>query len=449
MRVSFNQGLYMKKNNCTFSGSSTEKNVSSLINTDRMVDSFISMAKIDTGSKEKFAEKGIIPSTDKQKVFANILIEKLNKLGLSEINMDDHYIVTATLDSNIEKNSPVVGLLAHMDTNEDAPTGPVKPIIRDYKSGDIKLTKAISIPANDLKDYQNQKIITTNGKTLLGADDKAGIAEILEAINVFKENPNLKHPKIRIAFTPDEETGEGALKFNIKSFGADVAYTIDGKSPHEIEDESFNAFNPKFTVEGHNIHTGYAKDKMINSVRITNWILSKLPENEIPEKTEEREGFFHLHSIKGDESKTKVEMLIRDHDYDTAVKRVELLKDIIEQARKIFGCKIVFDPNQKYLNMKTKIDELPEVIEYAKEGIEKSGLKPKTIAIRGGTDGSYLSLNGLLTPNLGAGSHNFHSKTEFLPIEEMKKCTENIINIMAVWAEKSKEIMPKILARRM
>jgi len=419
-----------------------------LINVDRMVDFFVRIAKVDTGSKESLAEKGVIPSSENQKILANVLVGKLEALGLTDVYLDEHFVVTATLASNIGNDAPVIGLLAHMDTSFDVPTGPVKPLIHDYNGGDLKLTPKVVIQADDLKKYKGQKIITTNGKTLLGADDKAGIAEIIEAISVFKENPQLRHPNIRIAFTPDEETGMGATKFDIKRFGADVAYTIDGDLPSVIENESFNAFNPEIVINGKNVHTGYAKGKMINSVKVANWIIGKLPKNETPEMTSGRQGFFHVNEIKGNTTKTTMKMLVRDHDFDIANQRIDLLKKLIEQAQEKFGCIISFNPKEKYRNMKSEIDKLPEVVDYAKEGIKKSGLIPETVAIRGGTDGSHLSLHGLLTPNLGAGGHNFHSKSEFLPVEEMKKCAENIVNIMIVWAEKSKEVMPKLLLRR-
>lgn len=448
MRVTFNQDISMRKNNYSFAGSNQNSNISSFINTDRMVDSFISIAKVGTGSNEKLAEKGVIPSTAGQKVLANILVTNLKTLGLTDVNIDEHSLVTATLEGNIGENSPVIGLLAHMDTSQDAPNKNVKPKIHDYKGGDLKLTKSAIISADDLKNYIGQKIITSSGSTLLGADDKAGIAEILEAVKVFQEHPELKRPKIKIAFTPDEETGMGIDKFDIKKFGADIAYTIDGDLPQVIENESFNAFNPEIVIKGKNAHCGYAKGKMIDSLEVANWIRNKLPKNQTPRTTEGKQGYFYFEKMNGTAAKTTINMLVRDHDYEKAKGRIAFLQEIIREAQEKFKCVITFNPKERYHNMKEEIDKFPEVLEYAKEGMKRSGLIPKTVAIRGGTDGSNLSLRGLPTPNLGAGGQNFHSKTEFLPISDMVKCTANILNTMIVWAENAKKVMPKILSRR-
>lgn len=448
MQVNLSQNILAGKNNYNFKGANlSPSNISSFINTDRMVDSFISMAKVDTGSNEALAETKT-PSTDGQKKMARMLEEELKKLNLKDIEVNEHSIVTATLESNIGNDSPVVGLLAHMDTSSDAPTSNISPQILDYKGGDIKLSEGTIIPAKDLGNYIDQKIITSDGKTLLGADDKAGIAEILEAVKVFQEHPELKHPKIRIAFTPDEETGMGIDKFDIKRFSADVAYTIDGDLPHIIENESFNAFNPEIIIKGISSHCGYAKDKMINSIKVANWIMDKLPKNQAPETTEKKQGYYHVDEIHGTVSETKMNMLVRDHNFEKAKYRMTFLQEIIRKAQEKFKCEITCNPKERYHNMKEKLDEFPEAVKYAKEGVKLSGLIPKTVAIRGGTDGSHLSLQGLPTPNLGAGGHNFHSKSEFLPIEEMIKCTENIVNILTVWAENAKKVMPKIIARR-
>lgn len=447
MRVGLVQSSLARKNNYNFTGSSQSVDVSSLINTDRVVDSFIKMAKIDSGSNEALAET-VTPSTDGQKVMAKMLKEELQKIGLSEVEMDEHSIVTATLDSNIGKNSPVVGLLAHVDTSPDAPSININPQIHDYRGGDIKLLEDTVIPAKDLEKYIGQKIITSDGRTLLGADDKAGIAEILEALKVFKENPELKHPKLRIAFTPDEETGMGTAHFDIKKFGADVAYTVDGDLPHVVENESYNAFNPEVIIKGKSAHCGDAKGKMINATSVGVWIKNKLPKNQTPETTSGRQGYFHIDKFSGDVSEVKLNMLVRDHNYKKALKRVDFLGNIFKKAEKKFGCKITWDPKEVYRNMGDKIKEFPEVMDYTMKGVAITGFRPEKKAIRGGTDGSHLSLSGLLTPNLGAGGLNFHSKAEFLPVSSLKKCTENIINILAVWAENSAKVMPKILSRR-
>lgn len=450
MKINFNPAFSKKSCDYTFKGSTKPASidVSNFINTERMVDSFINLAKIDSGSNEELAEKKT-PSSDGQKKVASVLKKELEKIGLTDIKMDEYSIVTATLESNIGE-SPVVGLLAHMDTSPDAPSKSIQLQINDYKGGDIALKESTVVPAKKLEPYIGQKIITSDGTTLLGADDKAGIAEILESLRVFKEHPELKHPKIRIAFTPDEEVGMGTEHFDIKKFGADVAYTVDGDLPHIIEDESFNAFNPEIIIKGKSTHCGAAKeDGMINSIKVANWIINKLPKNQAAETTEKKQGYYHVDAISGNVSETKMNMLVRDHNYERAKLRVAFLQDIVKQAEKKFHCEISFDPKERYHNMKQEIKEFPEVVNFAKEGLKRSGLTPQIKAIRGGTDGSELSLKGLLTPNLGAGGQNFHSKSEFLPVEDMKKCTSNILNTLIVWAEKSKKVMPKILARRM
>lgn len=417
-----------------------------LIKEDRITDTFVRLAKMDSGSNEVMAEKQI-PSTVEQKCIANWLKSDLEKLGLKDIAVDEHFFVTATLESNIEK-APVIGLLAHMDTSPDAPNKGVKPQINDYKGGDIVLKEGTTISAKDLKAYVGQKVITSDGTTLLGADDKAGIAEILETLNVLKENPDIKHPQIKVAFTPDEETGMGIKSFDIKKFGADIAYTVDGDLPQVVENESFNAFNPEINIKGNNVHCGYAKGKMINALSVGSWIQEQLPKDQLPETTEGRQGYYHVNQINGDVGQTNMKMLVRDHDYNKAVERVNFLKDIVDKAKDKFHCDIEFNPKEMYRNMGDKIKEFPELMQYTLEGVSRSQLKPETKAIRGGTDGCHLSLNGLRTPNLGAGGLNFHSKAEFLPVQNLTKCTENILNILSVWAEKASEVMPKILALR-
>jgi len=448
MQIKFKQQSLIPTYQCNFQGKKRER-VANLINEDRMVDSFINLTKVDTGSKEKIAEKGVIPSTNGQRVLAELLAGKLKELGLADVHIDEHSILTATLGSNIGDESPVIGLLAHLDTSEDVPNKNVKPQVHNYKGGDIKLKGNTVISVSDLEKYVGQRVITSNGKTLLGADDKAGIAEILEVMNIYKENPHLKHPKIRIAFTPDEETGVGIKKMDIKQFGADLAYTIDGDLPQIVENGSFNAFNPEIIIKGKNTHSGYAYNKMINSIKIAQSFINKLPKNQSPETTKGKQGYFHVEGIQGSAEKTTINMLVRDFNYEKVKKRVSFVEELAKKIQNKYPqCTITVDPKEKYHNMKEKLDEFPEVVEYAKKGVQRSSLKPETKLIRGGTDGSQLSLKGLLTPNLGAGGHNFHSKSEFLPIDEMKKCVENIVNIMFVWAENSKKVMPKILLRR-
>ncbi len=451
MRVNFNTGSRVRRtgSNLNFSGiKSIPVNVAQLINENRVVDTFIKLAKIDSGSNEELAETRT-PSTDGQKDVAKFLKKELEQIGLKDIELDKHSILTATLESNIGE-SPVIGFLAHMDTSPDAPSNGVKPQIQNYEGGDIVLKEGATIPANQLEAYIGQKIITSDGTTLLGADDKAGIAEILEALKIFKEHPELKHPKLRIAFTPDEETGMGTEHFDIKKFGADFAYTVDGDLPEVIENESFNAFNPVVTIHGKNTHLGYAKASgQIDSIEAATWFMTKLPLSQKPRNTEGKQGYYFVEKIVGDPSLTIMNMVVRDHNYQKELKRIEYLKSLLKQTEEKYHCKAEIDPKPRYRNMGDKIKEFPELLKYTKEGILRSGLIPKLKAIRGGTDGSDLSLKGLLTPNLGAGGQNFHSKCEFLPIRDMNKCCENIVNIVMVWAEKSKKVMPKILARRM
>jgi len=450
MYLNTNHFNTVQNNKINFQGTKKAQNISpaNFINTDRMVDSFVNMAKVDTGSNEELAEKRT-PSTPGQTKFAKQLEKQLNKMGLSDIKLDEHSILTATLNGNIGENSPVIGLIAHMDTSPDAPNKNVQPKIHDYKGGDIKLAEDAIIPAEDLKDCVGSKVITSDGKTLLGADDKAGIAEILEAMNIYKEHPELKHPTIRIAFTPDEETGTGVDSFDIKKFGADVAYTIDGDKPNLIESKTFNAFNPEIIIKGHNTHPGYAYNKMINSIEVANSFINSLPKKQTPTTTKGTQGYYHVANINGTEEGTNISMLVRDFDYEKAQKRIEYLKETAAKIQvKYPGCSIQVDPNEKYKNMEESIKQFPEVVNFAKLGVKRSGISPKVVGVRGGTDGSELSLRGLLTPNLGAGGRNFHSRTEFLPIDDMKKCTENIINILSVWAEKAPSIMAKLISRR-
>ncbi|MEI8389325.1 MAG: peptidase T [bacterium] len=454
--------MKIQDNNFVYSNTRTKlsfkglKNASSLINSARMTDQFIKMAKIDTGSNEVKAENGQIPSTPCQIEFANKLATELRQMGLTEVEVDKHGILTATLQSNIKnsKNLPVIGLIAHIDTNEDVPTGPVNPKIhKNYQNGNILLENGVKITENELKIHKGEDIITSDGKTLLGSDDKSGIAEIIEILNVYKENPEIKHTKIRIAFTPDEETGMGADKFDIKKFGADVAYTIDGGKPEEIESETFNAYNPEIKITGKNVHPGYAHGIMINALKIAAKFITKLPEDEAPETTKGREGFFHAFDINGNEESTTIKMLVRDFDGKKAEERVKFVESLAKQLEKENPqSSITVKPNYKYGNMKQKLEELPEVITFAKEAIQNNGLIPEELPIRGGTDGSNLTLRGLLTPNLGAGMNNIHSKNEFVTIQDMSKCAANILNIVDVWTNKALSneggIVDKINQRR-
>lgn len=437
MRLESNFGV-QNLNKMSFKGNNS---VLSLINEKRMADTFIKIAKIDTMSKENATS---FPSSEGQKKLAKVLAEELKQIGVEDINIDEHHVVTATLSGNIP-DAPVIGLFAHMDTSDGAPSNNVQPQVhKNYQGGDIKLKDNTVIPASDLKSHIGHDIITSDGTTLLGADDKAGIAEILEVLRVYKENPALKHPQIKVAFTPDEETGEFIDNFNIKTFGANAAYTIDGGAPESFETSTFNAHNLNIEITGHNVHPGSAKNKMINAVKLAADFIKALPDDESPEKTEGYEGYYHVSEIEGQEGKTKMKMLVRDFDYDKSLERVENVKKLAEKIEAEHpGSKITVQSKEMYQNMKNYLDKFPEVIEYALEGIRRTGLVPKQKPIRGGTDGSQLTLKGLPAPNMGTGMNNYHGKNEFISIQDMKTCTANIINTMTVWAEKTLEKVKK------
>lgn len=414
------------------------------VNEERLKNLFIKMAEVDTGSCEN-TKSGIAPSTKKQVEFAKkVLVKVLKKMGLKDVKLDKTGTVTAYLKGNI-KNDLTLGLIAHMDTSEQAPTGVVKPQIHEYKEGDIVLSGGTTIDKCDLEPYKNHTIITSDGTTLLGADDKAGIAEILEAINVLIEHPEIERPNIKIAITPDEEIGEGVTNFDIKKFNVNVAYTVDGSEVDNVESETFNAFNPEITIVGVPVHCGYAYGKMVNAIEVASAIMNKIPKDELPESTKDREGYYHVDSINGSVNEVTMKMLVRDFDFEQAKARIEFLRKIILEVENDYkGCKITLKENEKYHNMKEKLMELPEVIEYAKEAIRRSGMQPKEPVVRGGTDGAMLTLRGLLTPNLGTGGVNFHSKKEFVSLQIMKKSSENVLNLVNVWALNANEISKKL-----
>lgn len=409
------------------------------INQQRLEDTFIRLAKTDTNSCEEKAEKDIHPSTEGQVLLGKDLAKELEEIGLSEININEHGLVTATFESNMEQKAPTVGVFAHLDTSEDAPSKDIRPIIhRNYQGGDINLEEGTKIDAETLKPHIGEDVITSDGKTLLGADDKAGIAEILEALRVFKENPHLEHPKIRVAFTPDEETGSYIKKFNVKSFGADIAYTVDGEAPHIIDTETFNAVNGTLKIKGVSIHPGEAYGKMVNSIEVANQFMNGLPKDQTPSTTKDREGFYHVEEIEGKTGETKVKFLVRDFDAEGIKKRREFVEGLVKKIQdENPKAQVSLELKERYKNMKEYIKAVPDVIEYAKEGLRRSGLIPQEAFVRGGTDGSNLTINGLPTLNLGAGGKNFHSKAEFTTTQSLVKCTENILNILAVIAEKA------------
>jgi tripeptide aminopeptidase len=406
------------------------------------VDRFLNYVKIDTQSDP---ESTSFPSTEKQKDLAKILVKELQELGLTDAAMDENGYVFATLPGNTDADVPTIGLISHLDTSPDVSGKDVKTLLhKNYQGGDIQLgDSGVVIKADENPDLQKQighDIITADGSTLLGADDKAGIAEILDAVNYFVQNPDEKHGTIKVGITPDEEVGKGADFFDVKKFGADFAYTIDGESAGEVEDETFCADSVVLTIHGVNVHPGYAKDKMINSIKIASHIIEQLPKHTLsPETTSGREGYVHPHSITGNEEKTVIKFLIRSFTVDGLKTKENLLREISQDVFSHFPkAKYDFEVIEYYRNMKYKLDEEPRVMQYALEAVQRAGLTPIQHAIRGGTDGARLSYMGLLTPNIFAGGHNFHSRQEYVAIQDMYKAVDVIVNLVKIWEEKSR-----------
>ena len=407
-----------------------------------IIERFISYVTIDTQSDPSSTST---PSTEKQWDLARKLTEELNSMGLEEVSIDENSYVMATLPSNVEHHVPVIGFVAHFDTTPDFSGTNVKPqIIEDYNGGDIVLNKEKNIVLSpdyfeDLLQYKGQTLITTDGTTLLGADDKAGITEIMMALKYLKEHPEVKHGKIRICFTPDEEIGRGAHKFDVEKFGAEWAYTMDGSQIGELEYENFNAAEAIVTVHGRSVHPGYAKDKMINSIYIAQDFINSLPRLESPEHTEGRQGFFHLSDIKGDVEETKLEYIIRDHDKEHFEARKQMMQDLAQEICSQYGSNCVeVAIRDQYFNMREKVEPVMHIVDLAEEAMNAIGIKPIIKPIRGGTDGAQLSFKGLPCPNIFAGGHNFHGKFEYVPVESMQKAVEVIVKITELTAERFK-----------
>jgi len=407
------------------------------------LDRFLNYVKYDTQSDE---ESESYPTTEKQKELSKRLVQELQELGLQDIEMTDWGYVFATLPSNVDHDVPVIGFISHVDTSPDVSGKDVNPVIHEnYQGTDIVLPKdtsqVIEFDMNPfLKNSIGHDIITTDGTTLLGADDKAGIAEIMGAITYLVENPEIKHGKIRISFTVDEEVGRGTEKFDVKAFGADFAYTLDGETVGEVEDETFCADTAIIKIAGVNVHPGYAKDKMINGIKIAADLIEQLPKDGLsPETTEKKEGYLHPHSIKGAVEDTEVVFLVRDFTVEGLKEKEDYLQKLCDGLNEKYApAEVKMEIKESYRNMKYKIDEHPEVVEYAIEAVKRSGIEPIRNIIRGGTDGARLSYDGLLTPNVFTGGHNFHSKKEFISIQDMEKAVETIINLVQIWVEKSK-----------
>ncbi len=404
-----------------------------------LVERFFDYISYDTQSDE---ETNMTPSTPGQMVFVKHLKEELEKMGLEEITLDDNGYLMASLPSNTDKTVPTVGFIAHVDTAPDMSGKHVNPrIVTDYDGNDIVLNQEQGIvlsPADfpELKDYIGQDLIVTDGTTLLGADDKAGIAEIVTAVAYLQAHPEIKHGKIRIAFNPDEEIGKGAHKFDVERFGCEFAYTMDGGEIGELEYENFNAAYAKVTIKGRNVHPGSAKHKMVNSIRVAANFIEMLPRWETPEHTEGYEGFYHLVGIQGSVEQTVLTYIIRDHDRNRFESRIKEIEHLVRKTNTEYPGSTSVEMGDQYYNMREKIEPVMHIINYAEEAMRMAGVKPKVQPIRGGTDGAQLSFKGLPCPNIFAGGLNFHGRYEFAPVPSMEKASEVIVNICKIVAER-------------
>ncbi len=406
-----------------------------------LIERFIRYAKVNTQSDP---ESSTCPSTQGQWELARMLVEELKSIGMEDVTVDENGYVMATLPANTDKNVPVIGFLAHMDTAPEFTGANVNPqIIEQYDGGDIVLNKeqGIILSPNDfpeLAGYKGHTLITTDGTTLLGADDKAGIAEIMTAMNYLIQHPEIKHGKVRVAFTPDEEIGRGPHKFDVAKFGAQFAYTVDGGPLGELEYESFNAAEAKITIKGKNVHPGTAKGKMINSIKIAMEFEQQLPAHEAPEHTEGYEGFYHLLSFQGSVEETKLHYIIRDFDREQFEARKAKMNEIAASlAQKYGNDRITLEINDQYYNMREKIEPVRHIVDIAHEAMTNLGIEPKVKPIRGGTDGSQLSYMGLPTPNLFAGGENFHGRYEYISADTMVKSAEVIVEIIKLFEQKA------------
>lgn len=402
---------------------------------------FTKYVKIDTQSNE---ESTTCPTTPGQLELAKVLVEELKEIGLSEVTMDENGYVMATLPANTDKTVPVIGFMAHVDTATDLTGKGVSPQLHEnYDGGDIVLNQELGIVLSpsqypNLKNYKGQTLITTDGTTLLGADDKAGITEIVVAMNYLLEHPEIKHGTIRVAFTPDEEIGRGPERFDVEAFGAKYAYTMDGGPLGELEYESFNAAAVKLTFKGNSVHPGTAKDKMVNALKIAMELNDKLPKEEVPEKTEGYEGFYHLISLKGEVELAKSYYIIRDFDRANFEKRkANMLAEVKALQAKYGEANISAEIRDQYYNMREKIEPVKEIVDIAEQALKNLSIVPIIEPIRGGTDGAQLSFKGLPTPNIFAGGENFHGKFEFVSLESMEKATQVIIEIARLFEEQA------------
>ena len=405
-----------------------------------IIDRFLKYVSFDSQSD---ANSSKTPSTDKQWAIARYIADELEGIGMKDVSLDDNAYIMATLPSNVDQKVPTIGFISHFDTSPDYTATDVKPQIhKNYNGEDIVLNEKENIVLSpsyfeDLLLYKGQTLITTDGTTLLGADDKAGITEIVTAMEYLIEHPEIKHGEIRIGFTPDEEIGRGAHKFDVEKFGADWAYTMDGSQVGELEYENFNAAGAVVTVHGKIVHPGYAKGKMVNSMLIATDFINLFPSNEIPQETEGYEGFFHLTDINGSVEKTTLEYIIRDHDMTLFEQRKKHMLKIADQLNQKHGSKVIeVELNDQYFNMREKVEPEMHIVDIAEEAMKLLDIEPLIKAIRGGTDGSQLSYMGLPCPNIFAGGHNFHGRYEYVPVESMLKASQVIVKIAQLTAEK-------------
>lgn len=405
-----------------------------------VIERFLKYVTFDTQSDES---TGVTPSTEKQMIFANYLKKELEEIGLEEITLDENGYLFATLSSNIEHDVPTIGFISHMDTSPDMSGANVKPrIVENYDGSDIVLCSTDNIVLSpsqfpELLDHKGEDLIVTDGHTLLGADDKAGIAEIVSAMVYLKEHPEIKHGRIRIGFNPDEEIGLGAHKFDVEAFGAKWAYTMDGGEVGELEFENFNAAAAKVNISGRNVHPGYAKNKMINSMLVANEFMSLFPADETPSTTTGYEGFYHLIGMNGEVEHTELSYIIRDHDRKIFEQRKEFVKQCADKLNDKYGCELVkVELKDQYYNMRQEVEPLMHIIDIAFGAMKEAGVEPRVKAIRGGTDGAQLSFKGLPCPNIFAGGLNFHGRYEFAPVQSIEKAVKVIVKIAELTAHR-------------
>ena len=403
-----------------------------------LVDRFLKYVGFDTQSSE---EGETCPSTEKQMAFARYLEQELKDVGLADVSLDEHGYLFATLPANTDREVPTIGFIAHIDTSPDCSGKDVKPrIVEKYDGGDIVLSAEDGIVTSpkqfpELLDHVGEDLIVTDGHTLLGADDKAGVAEIVQTMVYLQAHPEIKHGKIRVGFNPDEEIGQGAHLFDVEKFGCEWAYTMDGGEAGELEFENFNAASAKVTVKGLNVHPGYAKGKMLNSMLVAAEFIRRMPQGETPEQTEGYEGFFHLTGVKGTVEETQLSYIIRDHDRGRFEARKTFLGLLADRLNEEYGEDTVdVDVHDQYYNMREKVEPMMHIVDIAKEAIEAAGVKCRVQAIRGGTDGAQLSFKGVPCPNIFAGGLNFHGRHEFVPVQSMEKAMMTVVKIAELTA---------------